>query len=558
MDKLTTNILFLFSAFHSPFSIFHLTSNLFREIKSIFHRDLCLLTSILLALYFLLPPSHSFAQTPEWVYQYVNPVGTDWLSSITTDSSGNTYTAGHLKSSDTTGGHISGIGVIKLNTSGQEQWIYFNDTLARHAYGNDIAFNSNKVYVAGYAQFLYGNKDLIVLCIDTLGNTEWIHRDTEAFEANAVIVASSQMVYIAGFTYTYSSILDFLVKKLDSGGNEVWRYIYNGPASSYDEAMDIAIDKNENIYVGGYSTGFGTSTDFTIIKLDSAGNEKWVYRYDGPASYFDELRALTIDTLGNVYGAGGSWSDVGSWDFFVVKLDSIGNEQWVYRYDGYAHYYDWAEDIVIDDSGFVYVCGLSYLYTNTSQYFAVIAIDSGGVEFWRYLTAGPLGYGGYPRRMVLDGLGCIYACGNLDGYLAVVKLSGLGNEEWVYKDPYAMIARGIVADIIGNIYVAGQRRVSQWNDDIVVMKFASGQGVVKEVMGNETIKTNSVATIFKGAIHFMPEEDCGIKVYDVMGRVVVNKILRSGKKESIKLQPGVHFLRVEEGKNQVTKKVIIL
>ncbi|MEO0166111.1 MAG: hypothetical protein ABIL39_08240, partial [candidate division WOR-3 bacterium] len=87
---------FSHSTFRNPkseiknlFSIFHLFS------------DFCLLTSIFFTFHFLLPTSSFlFAQTPEWVYQYVNPAGTDVPSAIIADSSGNTYTTGHLKSQD--------------------------------------------------------------------------------------------------------------------------------------------------------------------------------------------------------------------------------------------------------------------------------------------------------------------------------------------------------------------------------------------------------------------------------------------------------------------------
>ncbi len=508
----------------------------------------CLLPSILITFhFFLLTSPFLFSQTPEWVYQYVNPQSTEYPYAITVDSIGNTYTTGCIFI-----GTSRGLGVIHLDYTGTNGWVYFNDTLGVGETGYDIIFAFNRIYLVGET----GNDDVIVACIDTLGSELWLYCDTFASCGYAIGVSESHHIYVAGIKYP--SPPDWVVLKLDSLGNLCWRYVYDGPAGSYDEASSIVIDGNENIYVGGYSTGLGTSTDFTIIKLDSAGNEKWVYRYDGPASYRDELKALTIDSSGSVYGAGGSWSGIGSWDFLVVKLDSNGNERWVYRFDGYAHYYDWAEDVVVDDSGFVYACGLSYLYNNTLQYFAVIVLDSGGVEFWRYLTAGPLGYGGYPRRMVLDGLGYIYACGNLDGYLAVVKLSGLGNEEWVYKDPYAMIARGIVADVAGNIYVAGQRRVSQWNDDIVVMKFAAPQGEVKEVVGNEPIAKNHCSAIFKGGIEFMPEEDCRIKVYDVMGRMVVNKALQSGRKECIKLRSGVYFMCINSAEKMEHRKIVVL
>jgi len=507
---------------------------------SCFNLNLLLLTS-----HFLLPP-FLIAQTPEWVYQYVNPQRSEWPSVIVADSVGNSYTTGLISAAET-----SGIGIIKLNSAGGIQWLYFNDSFGGGV-GYDLIFKDGQLFLGGVT----GTGHMVAICVDTSGQELWFWVDTVFSSTGyALAVSSIHNVYIAGRKSPAPS--DWLVVKMDSFGNEKWRYVYDGPANSYDEATSIAIDMNENIYVGGYSTGIGTAEDFTVIKLDSAGNEKWVYRYDGPANYRDELKALALDTLGHIYGAGGSWSDIGSWDFLVVKLDSMGDEQWVYRFDGYAHYYDWAEDIVIDDSGFVYACGLSYLYEDTLQYFAVIALNSVGVECWRYLTAGPLGYGGYPRSMTLDGLGAIYACGNLDGYLAVVRLSRWGNEDWVYKDPYAMIARDIVADAANNVYVTGERRVSQWDYDIVVMKFAV-QVDAEEVKKERIVDNKSKGSIFRGGVNILVDDGVQIVLYDVTGRIIMQQSFSSQQQLNISLQPGVYFLAIEARENKVLKKIIIL
>src|SRR4030042_858395 len=271
------------------------------------------------------------------MYQYVNPQSSEYPSSITTDSIGNTYTAGCIFV-----GSRRGLGIIQLNGTGVNEWFYFNDTLGVGEIGCDITFAFNKIFLTGGT----GNNVLVVLCVDTVGQELWLFGDTLAVEGRAIGVSSSQHIYVAGIKYPAPP--DWVVLKLESLGNECWRYVYDGPAGSYDEAVDITIDKNENIYVGGYSTGFGTSTDFTVIKLDSAGNEQWVYRYDGPANYRDELKAISIDTLSNIYITGWSWG-IG-WDFCVVKIDTAGQERWLYRYNGQASVGDLVYDLTIDDS----------------------------------------------------------------------------------------------------------------------------------------------------------------------------------------------------------------
>jgi|GEM_PF-3030809 len=494
----------------------------------------------------------SLAQTPEWVYQYVNPERSEWPTTIVADSSGNCYVTGLLAR-----GVTGGIGIIKLDREGTERWFYFDSGYGAGGAGYDMTYRFNNLYLAGVT----GNGDMFSVCVDTFGQVVWVWHDTIFSTAHAIDISSSKGIYIAGIKYPAPS--DWAVVKLDSLGNECWRYVYDGPAGSYDEATSIVVDRNENIYVGGYSTGSGTAEDFTVLKLDSAGHLVWEYRYDGPANYRDEPNAMALDTFGNIYIAGRSWGV--DWDFCVVKIDSSGQEEWVYRYNGLANVGDLLYGLVVDDSGNVYIGGVSV--DDTVELFTVINVDSAGQEKWCYLSRG-WGKGAGAAAIVLDGLGNIYAGGGFINYMnrsqvVVVKHNCAGESLWTYvyphqpTPPWTDVNRDITADIYGNIYLACQINVSAWNDDIVVMKFASSQGVVKEVMTNESMKGEFGATIFKGGIEFLPEEDCGLKVYDVSGRVKVEKTFLRGKREYIPLQPGVYFLRVGGREDVIIKKVII-
>ncbi|MEO0190640.1 MAG: SBBP repeat-containing protein, partial [candidate division WOR-3 bacterium] len=470
-------------------------------------------------------------------------------------SSGHTYTTGCIFVENR-----RGLGVIKLNNAGIIQWLFFNDTLGFGATGYDVVFRFNRVYLAGET----GNDVLVTACLDTFGNNLWLYCDTFASCGYAIGVSESRNIYVAGIKYP--SPPDWVVLKLDSLGNLCWRYVYDGPAGSYDEASSIVIDRNENIYVGGYSTGLGTSTDFTIIKLDSAGQEQWVYRYDGPASYNDAGGVIGFDRIGNIYCFGYSWG-IGL-DFCVIKLSPSGQEEWVYRFNGPVGGDDFPGCGVVDDSGNIYVTGVS-ADTGNIQLFTVMKGDSAGHQRWCYLSRGPDGCGGCGGPVVLDGLGDINVGGRFlntagSSQISLVKFNPAGEVYWVYiyphipPAPFADGTRGIVADVGGNIYLAGKICVSAWNDDIVVMKFASGQGKVKEVVDNDLVAKNHRPTIFKGVIEFIPQEDCGVKVFDVMGRMVVNKALQSGRKECIKLRSGVYFMRINSAEKVESRKIVVL
>lgn len=519
--------------------------------------------SLILTFYFcLLTFNLSFAQIPEWVYQYVHPDAFGELpAKIAVDSLGNTYTTGVVSSDDTTGGHITGIAIIKLNTLGEEKWIYFNDTLGRLTEGYDIALKNSKVYATGYTGPSPSNRPVfIVLCVDTSGQGQWVYKDTIAIRGNAIGVSSLHMVYAVGLTFDY----DIVCIKLDSLGNERWRYVYDGPGSSYDQAKSLGIDRDENIYVGGYSTGVSTSEDFTVIKLDSAGNEQWVYRYDGPAHAYDVCGVL-LDTTGYIYAVGTS-AGIGL-DYCVIKLDSSGQEKWIYRYNGSANGDDYLGGCAVDDSGNIYVSGSTWRIDDR-YLFTVVKIDSLGNERWCYLNSGPVDMGGSGGPTALDGLSGVYVSGHFRNVsnrmqIAVVKFNPAGDTQWLYihphipPSPFHDGSRSIVADINSNVYLTGKICVSSFDDDIVVMKFASSQGMVKEVM-HENIGISNIASILRSGIEFVSQKDVSLEIYDITGRLIVRQTLYKGSKYFCSLPSGVYFLRLNSEGRTEGKKVIIL
>ena len=178
-------------------------------------------------------------------------------------------------------------------------------------------------------------------------------------DARGIALDSLGNVYVTGNSRESGTRNDYATIKYDSAGNELWVARYNGPANSYDVANDIAVDSSGNVYVTGRSVGSGTLSDYATIKYDSDGNELWVARYNGPGNYIDCAYGIALDSLGNVYVTGESHGSGTVGDYATIKYDSAGNELWVARYNGPGNSYDYATGIALDSSGNVYVTGNS-------------------------------------------------------------------------------------------------------------------------------------------------------------------------------------------------------
>ena len=129
-------------------------------------------------------------------------------------------------------------------------------------------------------------------------------------------------VYVTGQVSDLNGYSDYGTVKYNSAGQQQWVARYNGPpGNGPDAATAIALDASGNAYVTGYSsrTNF-TYNDYgyATIKYNSSGQEQWVARYDEPQNASNEAAAIAVDNLANVYvtGKGRSGNDS---DYLTIK-----------------------------------------------------------------------------------------------------------------------------------------------------------------------------------------------------------------------------------------------
>ncbi|MBK9097410.1 MAG: SBBP repeat-containing protein [bacterium] len=239
---------------------------------------------------------------------------------------------------------------------------------------------SGNVYVTGYSQASGLIKAMIVK-FNSDGDYQWatlynIPSVTGEIHGKAIKVDSYGNVYATGHCYSgASTFVDFLVMKCYSNGDTAWVKRYSNSFST-DEAKDIAVDNEGNVYVTGrtYVGGGGSNNyDYLTIKLSSDGTVLWHSTYDGPAGYTqDEARALVLDEFGNSFITGGSSVSplYYSGDFATVMYDENGNDIWTVRNPSGDF---GAYDIALDDYNNIYLGG------GQTASFCTIKVNTGTV-----------------------------------------------------------------------------------------------------------------------------------------------------------------------------------
>jgi DNA-binding beta-propeller fold protein YncE len=172
-------------------------------------------------------------------------------------------------------------------------------------------------------------------------------------------------VYVTGTSKGLGSDFDYSTVAYDAAtGKRLWVERYDGPRSSWDQVHSLGVSPDgSSVYVTGTSRGEGTFRDYATVAYDAdTGERVWVKRYDGPASYRDEARALGVSPDGSeIYVTGYSGASKSTYDYVTVAYGaSTGTRLWQKRYDGPAGADDYGQALAVGpDGSAVYVTGAS-------------------------------------------------------------------------------------------------------------------------------------------------------------------------------------------------------
>lgn len=358
------------------------------------------------------------------------------------------------------------------------------------------ADNLGNVYVTGNNDF--GNDShWTTIKYTPDGDTAWvryINNGNYNERGNLIVFGPSGNLYITGYTMS-SGDGDYYTVKYLPNGDTVWTRRYNGPnpTDGYDFANAIAVDRDENIYITGYSQNASYNFDYATVKYDSFGNQQWVARYDGSGNGADHAEAIAVDTSGYVYVTGycNPNSSGTLYDYATIKYKpEDGDTAWVRIYN-YADSLDQAFDIAVDNTGNVYVTGRSR-GLGTGSDIATIKYYPNGDTAWVRRYNGPVGDGGDTGYGVeVDALGNVFVAGTSTGIgtgndIVAIKYNSSGEEQWVarYNGPAngsdAMYDDGggkcLKLDQFGDVYIVGYSMDSEstrTRQDYLTIKYNS-------------------------------------------------------------------------------------
>jgi uncharacterized delta-60 repeat protein len=308
---------------------------------------------------------------------------------------------------------------------------------------------------------------------------------------SALALDRQQSVYVGGYSLINASQYDYGLVKYSSDGLLQWKTSYNDALNGNDILTAMVVDARSNVYVTGLSYGGGKPLDWETVRYDSSGSFRWAAVYDGPDHLDDRPIAMALDSLGFIYITGWSTGSLSEHDIVVVKYDTAGVPLWSARYDGPQNDRDEPVAIAVDRNGYIDVGGTSYNTAYTTPEYVLLQYSPAGALRWtrRFATA--------PRTnntlaaMAVDSAGNCYLTGSSSDSISnpdavTLKYDGDGNLLWSsrYHENSSIATKpvGLCLDHARNLYVAATSAGKNWSVMTTIKYMQQGTDAVR----NET------------------------------------------------------------------------
>ncbi|MFW6040239.1 MAG: hypothetical protein ACOC85_00200 [Thermoplasmatota archaeon] len=297
--------------------------------------------------------------------------------------------------------------IVKTNSNGYTEWT--KDIGGDYS---DRAFAATKTADGGYAiagsTTSYGgrdNEDFYLIKIDNEGNLEWENNfGGDHNEIAYDVIQTSDGGYIlVGTTVTFGHKgTDWWIVKTDANGEKEWSRYYGG---QQDEACTALVETEQGDFVlGGYTASYGDpgyglwalKIDEDKIdkeKIDEEGEmqgieleQKAIIWETNVGGFLDDKIYDLIVTQDGGYAATGetrSYTETGS-NFWLVKLDSEGKEEWNNSYGG--DFEEVAYSLIQTPEETYMMAGYETSYGGVQEDIFVVEADENGDELFRYET----------------------------------------------------------------------------------------------------------------------------------------------------------------------------
>lgn len=437
-----------------------------------------------------------------WRATYNGSGGSDQATAVVVDSENNVIVAGYAWN-----GRNNDIHTIKYN--GATGAVIWEHTFDGAAHGDDRATtiavdNLNNVYVGGFSQNAGGNEDYIIVKYGASGPNPdgtpiWqTTLNGAAGGTDKLVSISAGAGGIAATGYSWNGAdFDYLTVKYDLNGNKLWdmRHGSSVPAGiKEDHGKFVRIDPAGDVVITGYVSNTIDKDIYTAKYNGATGALVWERTYNG--AYDDEPNGLFVDSRGDVYVTGYTWTIDAHNDYYTAKYAGAnGSLLWENTFNSSGSNDDItsATGIVADESGDVFVTGYSITAGNYDFQTIKYKKDN-GTELWHSSYNSTAGKNDRPAGIGLDPLsGMVYVAG--------------------WSDMTASLDSGVATAASTNLIVESAKSWTdgQWAGYHIMMSSGENMGVSRHIAGNSattlTLSTPFAKPVAAGDTYYLYDQE---------------------------------------------------
>ena len=236
---------------------------------------------------------------------------------------------------------------------------------------------------------------------------------------------------IAGTTSSFGAgANDFYLVKTDDNGNQQWYQTFGGSDDEWGDDVQQTTDGGYIIAGSTYSFSVGFREVY-LIKTDGNGNQQWQQTFGGNSMDYGRGIQQTMDGGYIIAGTTSSFG-AGANDFYLVKTDDNGNQQWYQTFGGSDN--EWGADVQqTTDGGYIMVGTTSSIGAGDTDVYLIKTNNQGNAIWSKTFGGGDDDWGVNVQQSIdsgyiITGFTVSFGAGYCDVYL--IKTDNQGNEIW--------------------------------------------------------------------------------------------------------------------------------